>query len=746
MIRIPKISYNSSYILLLFTLQYVISVASMCGFPGAPAHSTVKFNTKAVRKGTVAKYTCDRGFELLGPTRRLCGENGTWIPQGIPFCVLNVAAGKAPMQSSVANGGVPQKAIDGSTSKFFDASTCTKTEVERSPWWYVNLLEPYMVQLVRVDFGESCCENDTPATIVIRVGNNRPDLGINPVCNRFIGKIEEGRPLFLPCNPPMPGAFVSLHFESPIGVSFSICETFVYTDQALPIERCPSFRDQPPGSTATYNGKCYIFYNQQPENFERALSFCESRGGSLVDESNPALQGFLSWELWRRHKGDANGQYWNGAVRDREDSNNWKWINGKQVSVSFWNLPGGVENCARFDGTKGWLWSDTNCALRLNYICQHSPTTCGKPEQPPDSSLSSSGYNIGDIINYSCDVGNLLVGPSSRKCLSTGFYSEFPPICRFIQCGAPAEIPNSLITLQNRSFVFDSKIKYECKRGYILAGRSILTCDVDGRWDGPPPHCEPVYCQEPPPTRQGGVTLSTNSTRFGTVATYYCVNPRLQLNGGKSLYCREDGSWEGTVPRCIMAPIVTRKEDNFLERLPMPSNDRPIPFMSKYPPIKKRMEPRPLESNTLSGPMSNEIPDSANVIASRNPNVNLLNPIKVNKESLNANINWGGIIALAVFGGFVFVAAIVTTIVILIRRKGSSSGSLETDSFRNHIMDSASPTISSSPTRSSSHREGDRDGSELVITQSKDEKNRSHHHHHHHRHKHRSRSSSNRRT
>mgnify|MGYP003309571885 CR=1 FL=1 len=51
------------------------------------------------------------------------------------------------------------------------------------------------------------------ATIVVRVGNNRPDLGVNPVCNRFIGSLEEGRPLFLPCNPPMPGAFVSVHFE-----------------------------------------------------------------------------------------------------------------------------------------------------------------------------------------------------------------------------------------------------------------------------------------------------------------------------------------------------------------------------------------------------------------------------------------------------------------------------------------------------------------------------------------------------
>lgn len=71
--------------------------------------------------------------------------------------VLNVAAGKAPMQSSVSEGGIPQKAVDGSTSTFFDGSTCTLTEVERSPWWYVNLLEPYMVQLVRIDFGQSCC-------------------------------------------------------------------------------------------------------------------------------------------------------------------------------------------------------------------------------------------------------------------------------------------------------------------------------------------------------------------------------------------------------------------------------------------------------------------------------------------------------------------------------------------------------------------------------------------------------------
>jgi len=71
--------------------------------------------------------------------------------------VLNVAAGKAPMQISTDQGGIPQKAIDGSTSSFYNADTCSLTAAERSPWWYVNLLEPYMVQLVRLDFGKSCC-------------------------------------------------------------------------------------------------------------------------------------------------------------------------------------------------------------------------------------------------------------------------------------------------------------------------------------------------------------------------------------------------------------------------------------------------------------------------------------------------------------------------------------------------------------------------------------------------------------
>lgn len=236
---------------------------------------------------------------------------------------------------------------------------------------YVNLLEPYVVQLVRVDFGQSCCGNQGPATIVVRVGNNRPDLGVNPICNKYTGFIEEGRPLFLPCTTAMSGAFVSVHFLSNPEHPLSLCEFFVYTDQALPVERCPSFRDQPLGSVATYNGKCYIFYNNQQLDFAEANSTCEERGGSLVDETSPALQGFLSWELYRRHRTDPRAQYWMGATRD-PDEFNWTWLNGDNVTVSFWNGPVGDENCAKFDGSRGWLWSDSDCRNKINFICQHS--------------------------------------------------------------------------------------------------------------------------------------------------------------------------------------------------------------------------------------------------------------------------------------------------------------------------------------------------------------------------------------
>lgn len=70
---------------MIFFFFHTILGHSSCSFPGSPAHSTVTFTDDTLNNGAVATYTCERGFELLGPSRRVC-ENGTWIPEGIPFC------------------------------------------------------------------------------------------------------------------------------------------------------------------------------------------------------------------------------------------------------------------------------------------------------------------------------------------------------------------------------------------------------------------------------------------------------------------------------------------------------------------------------------------------------------------------------------------------------------------------------------------------------------------------------------
>jgi len=44
--------------------------------------------------------------------------------------------------------------------------------------------------------------------------------------------------------------------------------------------------------------------------------------------------------------------------------------------------------------------------------------------------MIAENFNVGTAVEYSCDEGHLLIGPSTRTCLGTGFYNEFPPVCK----------------------------------------------------------------------------------------------------------------------------------------------------------------------------------------------------------------------------------------------------------------------------------------------------------------------------
>jgi len=43
---------------------------------------------------------------------------------------------------------------------------------------------------------------------------------------------------------------------------------------------------------------------------------------------------------------------------------------------------------------------------------------------------SGNIYEVGATVEYSCNAGSFLAGPAIRTCLDTGFYNEFPPVCK----------------------------------------------------------------------------------------------------------------------------------------------------------------------------------------------------------------------------------------------------------------------------------------------------------------------------
>ena len=59
-----------------------------------------------------------------------------------------------------------------------------------------------------------------------------------------------------------------------------------------------------------------------------------------------------------------------------------------------------------------------------------------------------------------------------------------------------------------------------------------------------------MYCEEPQQIRYGGFSLSTNSTRFGTVVSYYCTSSRHELVGPRKITCLKDGSYNADPPTC----------------------------------------------------------------------------------------------------------------------------------------------------------------------------------------------------
>nr|BAR45616.1 complement factor B-1 [Scolopendra japonica] len=242
-------------------------------------------------------------------------------------------------------------------------------------------------------------------------------------------------------------------------------------------------------------------------------------------------------------------------------------INGIQIKYS----------CNRGFKLKGFANSQCRLNKQGNYYVVHTPTceALAECENPKDSGVEYEGKccYADDRIKLSCSTGYRLEGTAEIICLSTGNWSSYFPICKWIQkCEDPG---NSSFSIRNGSCCeIGDILTYTCEEGYELVDPEAgnwMTCLPEERWSGPKPRCKPkgaVVCPDIP--------LKKNNLRFEDIITekkdVYVAWDELYLqckdgyttNDTLSLFCQEDGQWDEKVPICI--------PENPCLRPPIPDN------------------------------------------------------------------------------------------------------------------------------------------------------------------------------
>uniref|UniRef100_H2Z1V2 Sushi, von Willebrand factor type A, EGF and pentraxin domain containing 1 n=1 Tax=Ciona savignyi TaxID=51511 RepID=H2Z1V2_CIOSA len=239
------------------------------------------------------------------------------------------------------------------------------------------------------------------------------------------------------------------------------------------------------------------------------------------------------------------------------------------------------------------------------------PAQCREPDQPLNGNFIGDTFTFPNSINYLCDPGYELFGPSSVSCQANGEWSDVAPLCERMDCGRLAAIAHGKFQLNSTLFesiaifhcypgyemigppsieclsdgiwsdispdcfpvdcgmmeapingsvfgqgqVFQSTVRFACDTGHIMFGDSNSTCMSDGMWSSPGPDCLPVDCGTPPIVEDADFDWDGLTSTYTTVVVYEC-NLGFELAGvvgNTILECLDTGSWSNELPSC--APV-----------------------------------------------------------------------------------------------------------------------------------------------------------------------------------------------
>ncbi|CAN7988350.1 unnamed protein product [Ixodes hexagonus] len=202
-------------------LTALLGAASSCNRAERPHNAGEFYSSSNFISGTTVDYVCHPGYEIIGPQRRTCLDNGSWIPLGLPYCVADIAKGKNVQPS-------PWSDVESEGT-----SNCSDTDSRTSHSWYLDLENNYRVVILSVDFERS---NASPIDMQLMVGDDMNHLNQSSTCSRFRGTYRSGQTVYFPCLMPLVGRYVVVFVKSLSAFKLPFCLVHVMSDQAFPIE------------------------------------------------------------------------------------------------------------------------------------------------------------------------------------------------------------------------------------------------------------------------------------------------------------------------------------------------------------------------------------------------------------------------------------------------------------------------------------------------------------------------------
>ncbi|CAH1252404.1 ZAN [Branchiostoma lanceolatum] len=171
------------------------------------------------------------GVRLPGPMRILTLCEVQVYPD------VNVALGKPAFETSVEFGGVAGRAVDGNTNTNWYNNSCTHTQDQSNPSWWVDLGKSVAINGVVIFNRQDCCAGRLNP-FEIQIGDSS-EVGTNPKCVGEYRIALNQSSITIVC-PGMKGRYVGVLLPG-VHLTLTLCEVQVWTN--LDVGICGAWGD-----------------------------------------------------------------------------------------------------------------------------------------------------------------------------------------------------------------------------------------------------------------------------------------------------------------------------------------------------------------------------------------------------------------------------------------------------------------------------------------------------------------------